>query len=112
MERAGAVSDPKLLAHSLNRLGNWYLNVEQPQEALRFHQEALATFQTLSDRRGKASTLDLLGMASLLGGNPLQSAAYYEQAIALLRELDEPDHLPSSLPTLMLLTRPYQPKFL
>ncbi len=73
IERARALADPKLLAHSLNRLGNWYLNVEQPHEALRYHQEALATFQTLSDQRGTASTLDLLGMASLLGGDLLQT---------------------------------------
>jgi DNA-binding CsgD family transcriptional regulator len=108
IERARALADPKLLAHSLNRLGNWYLNVEQPHEALRYHQEALATFQTLSDRRGKASTLDLLGMASLLGGDLLQSAAYYEQAITLLRELDERERLPSSLANLMLCGGIYQ----
>ncbi len=108
IERARAQASPKLLAHSLNRLGNWYLNVEQPQEALRYHQEALETFQTLSDRSGKASTLDLLGMASLLGGDLLQSAAYYEQAIALMRELDERERLPSSLANLMLCSGIYQ----
>jgi DNA-binding CsgD family transcriptional regulator/Flp pilus assembly protein TadD len=108
IERARALADPKLLAHSLNHLGNWYLNVEQPHEALRYHQEALATFQTLSDRRGTAATLDLLGMASLLGGDLLQSAAYYEQAIALLRELDERERLPSSLANLMLCGGIYQ----
>jgi DNA-binding CsgD family transcriptional regulator len=108
MERARALADPKLVAHSLNRLGNWYLNVEQPHEALRSHQEALATFQTLSDRRGKAATLDLLGMASLLGGDLPQSAACYEQAIALMRELDEREGLPSSLANLMLCGGIYQ----
>ena len=66
---ARTMDDPATLAHSLNRLGNWYLNFEQPHEALRCHQEALATFQALSDQRGKASTLDLLGMASLLSGD-------------------------------------------
>src|SRR5205807_6168708 len=86
---ARTMDDPLALAHSLNRLGNWYLNAEQPQEALRWHQEALATFHALTDQRGRAATLDLLGMASLLSGDLLQSAAYYEQAIALLRKLDE-----------------------
>jgi DNA-binding CsgD family transcriptional regulator len=105
---ARTMDDPAALAHSLNRLGNWYLNVEQPHEALRCHQEALATFQALSDRRGKASTLDLLGMASLLSGDLVQSAAYYEQAIALLRELDERKRLPNSLATLMLCGGNYQ----
>jgi DNA-binding CsgD family transcriptional regulator len=105
---ARIMDDPATLAHSLNRLGNWYLNVEQPQEALRCHQEALAMFQVLHDRRGKASTLDLLGMASLLSGDLMQSAAYYEQAIALFRELDDRQRLPSSLATLMLCGGNYQ----
>src|SRR3989440_3388233 len=105
---ARTMDDPATLAHSLNRLGNWHLNVEQPQEALRCHQEALSTFQALSDRRGKASTLDLLGMASLLSGDLMQSAAYYEQAIVLFRELDDRQRLPSSLATLMLCGGNYQ----
>src|SRR6266700_1072580 len=105
---ARALDDPATLAHSLNRLGNWHLNAEQPHEALRCHEEALATFQGLHDRSGKASTLDLLGMASLLSGDLVQSAVYYEQAIALLRELDERERLPNSLATLMLCGGNYQ----
>jgi len=102
------MDDPATVAHSLNRLGNWHLNVEQPHEALRCHQEALATFQALSDRRGKASTLDFLGMASLLSGDLMQSAVYNQQAIALFRELDDRQRLPNSLATLMLCGGNYQ----
>ena len=105
---ARTLDDPAALAHSLNRLGNWYLNAEQPRAALHSHQEALATFQALSDRGGKAATLDFLGMASLLGGDLQQSASYYEQAIALLRELDERARLPNSLASLMLCGGNYQ----
>jgi DNA-binding CsgD family transcriptional regulator len=105
---ARTLDDQATLAHSLNRLGNWYLNCEQPHAALRCHQEALGTFQALFDQRGKALTLDLLGMASLLSGNLPQSAMYYEQAIALLRELDERARLPNSLATLMLCGGNYQ----
>ena len=47
-------------------------------------------------------------MASLLSGDLLQSAAYYEQAIALFGELDERERLPSSLATLMLCGGHYQ----
>jgi serine/threonine protein kinase/DNA-binding CsgD family transcriptional regulator len=108
IERARALADPKLLAHSLNRLGNWYLNVEQPHEALRYHQEALATFEGLHDHSGIAETLDLLGMVGSLSGDLLQSAAYYEQAIVLFRELDERQRLPSSLANLMLCGGIYQ----
>src|SRR6266571_119421 len=105
---ARIMDDPAALAHSLNRLGNWYLNVEQPQEALRCHQEALSTFQALSDRRGKAATLDLLGMASLLSGDLVQSAVYNQQAIVLFGELDDRQRLPSGLATLMLCGGNYQ----
>src|SRR2546421_9839220 len=102
------MDDPATLAHSLNRLGNWYLDAEQPDEALRCHQEALATFQALSDRRGKASTLDFLGLASLLRGDLIQSAVYNQQAIVLFGELDDRQRLISSLVTLMLCGGHYQ----
>ena len=52
-----------MLAHSLNRLGNWHLNTELPLEALRYHREALMTFQSVNNQQGEASTFDLLGMA-------------------------------------------------
>src|SRR5947207_129435 len=105
---ARTMDDPAALAHSLNRLGNWYLNAEQPDEALRCHQEALATFQALSDRRGKAATLDFLGMASLLSGDLIQSAVYNQEAIVLFGELDDRQRLISSLVTLMLCGGHYQ----
>src|SRR2546426_1368425 len=99
---ARTMDGPAALAHSLNRLGNWYLNVEQPHDALRCHQEALATFHALSDWRGKAATLDLLGMASFLSGDLIQGTTYCQQAIVLLRELDDRQRLISSLVTLMM----------
>jgi DNA-binding CsgD family transcriptional regulator len=105
---ARTLDDPAALAYSLNRLGNWYLNVEQSQEALRCHQEALATFEALSDRRGLATTLDLLGVASLLSGDLVQSAEYTRQAIVLLREQDDRQRLISSLMTLMMCVGHYQ----
>ena len=79
---------PAPLAHTLNRLGNWYLNVGQPQEALRCHHEALAIFQELNDAPGLAQTYDLLGLMVYLGGNPAQGAAYLQQAIALFQTLN------------------------
>src|SRR5207245_7427092 len=49
-----ALDDPVLHARSLNRIGNWPLNVEQPHEELRYHQEAVPIFQELQDERGIA----------------------------------------------------------
>ena len=42
---ARQMDEPLTLAHSLNRLGNWHVNIEQPREALGYHQEALTLFQ-------------------------------------------------------------------
>ena len=69
IELARTLDDPKLEAHSLNRMGNWHMNIEQPLEALRYHSEALTVFQELHDQHGNAETLDLLGMTSYLGGD-------------------------------------------
>lgn len=99
---AGALNEPSVLAHSLNRLGNWQANVGEMDEALRYHQQALDVFQKSNDPRGLAETLDLLGMASQLNGDLVQGVAYYRRAIALFGELDERPGLTSSLATLTL----------
>jgi len=108
IELARTLEDPRLEAHSLNRTGNWHLNLEQPLEALRYQRQALTIFQKLSDQHGIAETLDLLGMTSYLGGDLEQGTAYYMQAIALLRELDDRHGLTSSLATLALSAATYQ----
>ncbi len=102
IELARTLDDPKLEAHSLNRMGNWHLNIEQPLEALRYHREALTIFEKLQDQQGIAETLDLLGMTSYLGGDLVQGTTYYEQAIALFHKLDDRHGLTSSLATLTL----------
>jgi tetratricopeptide (TPR) repeat protein len=97
LELARSMGDPSTLAHSLNRLGNWHANVEEPLEGQRYHQEALTIFQGLNDQRGLAQTLDLLGVATSLGGDILASTRYYKQAIALWRALQDRQGLLSSL---------------
>lgn len=87
---ARTLNDPTLLAHSLNRVGNWHLNIEEPLEALTFHREALSLFDSLQDKRGQADTHDLLGMTSAMGGDILSAAQNYERALALFTELNEP----------------------
>jgi DNA-binding CsgD family transcriptional regulator/tetratricopeptide (TPR) repeat protein len=105
---AQALDNPVLHAHSLNRIGNWHANGEQPHEALRYHREALAIFEQLHDPRGIAQTLDLLGMVSYLGGDLLQGTVYYQQAIPRFRELKDQQGLTSSLATLTLRGPTYQ----
>lgn len=97
---ARTLGQPALLAHSLNRLGNWYTNADQPTAGQGYHQEALAIFDTLDDRRGHAATLDLLGIATCARGALVQMEGFYLQAIALFEQLDERRGLVSSLATL------------
>jgi len=99
---AQSLNDPALHARSLNRIGNWHLNVEQPNEALRYHHEALAVFRELHDESGITETLDLLGMANYLGGDLIQGTVYYQQAIALFSKSGNRQGFTSSLATLAL----------
>ena len=94
---ARAINDPSLLARTLNRVGNWHMNLEEPLEGQRYHREALSIFQANSDQRGLAETLDFLGVASLMSGDLIASANYYEQAIALWRASGDRQGLVSSL---------------
>ncbi|MBS3784377.1 MAG: tetratricopeptide repeat protein, partial [Anaerolineae bacterium] len=97
LELAQRMGDPRILAGSLNWMGNWHLNAENPGAARGHHERALEIFQQLGDRRGLARTLDLLGIASLLSGDVTASVGYYNRAIPIFRELDDRPSLASSL---------------
>ena len=99
---AQTLDDPALHARSLNRIGNWHMNAEQADEALRYHQQALSILQELGDTAGIAETLDLLGMTSYLGGDLIGGTAYYQQAVALFGKLGDQQGLTSSLATMTL----------
>jgi tetratricopeptide (TPR) repeat protein len=89
LELAREMSEPATLAHSLNRLGNWHLNLERLADARQYHEEALAIFEGLEDRRGLAETLDLLGMSCKIQGDLLSGADYYRRALGLFRDLGD-----------------------
>ena len=115
---ARTMHDPFILARTLNRVGNWLMNREEPLKGQEYHREALSIFQASSDqhesvfrlatnsvlaslsqseRHGLAETLDFLGVASLMSGDLIASSNYYEQAIALWRALDDRQGLIASL---------------
>jgi hypothetical protein len=54
-----------------------------------FTNEALALFRKQENRRGIAQTIDLLGIVSYQLGEVVQGADYLEQAVPILRELDD-----------------------
>jgi class 3 adenylate cyclase/tetratricopeptide (TPR) repeat protein len=86
---ARELDDRALVARSLNRYGNWLVNVNRTAEALPLHEEALAIFRALDDLRGMAETFDLLGLASVFANDLAGGTANYEQAIALFERLDD-----------------------
>jgi tetratricopeptide (TPR) repeat protein len=97
LELAQRMGDPRVLAGSLNWMGNWHGNAENPVAARGHHERALEIFQQLGDRRGLARTLDLLGIASLLSADATASVGYYDRAIPIFRELDDRPNLACSL---------------
>lgn len=94
---ARMLDDPRALASSLDRMGNWLVNVGRTAEGLRAHEEALAIFRTTNDAGGVAGTLDLLGMARGIHGDVAAAVAEHREAIALLRTLGDSEALVSSL---------------
>jgi DNA-binding CsgD family transcriptional regulator len=100
LESAERVGDPAQIAHSQNRLGNWYVNLDQPGAGLDLHRRALASFEALGDRSGVAQTLDLVALASLVAGNRRGAIDAFEQAAAAFRALDDRRGLASVLATL------------
>ena len=96
-ELAQKLNEPKLHAHSLNRLGNWSVNVGQTLQGLNSHRQALEIFEQDNDEQGMAETRDLLGMANLQHGDQIGSYDEYQHAIRLFRKLDDKHGLISSL---------------
>lgn len=86
---ARALNEPALLAQSLNRLGNWHMNMSQLSGALRQHHEALALFEALQDAPGIADTLGLLGVTLYSACDVKQALAYFEQALAQFQQLND-----------------------
>lgn len=92
--------DSAMLAHTLNRVGNWRVNLDQPQDALINHREALDIFERQGDKRGIADTLDLLGMTMAVGADYSQAKSYWQKAVKLFREQDNRIGLISALANL------------
>lgn len=102
---ARATDDQRRIGHSLNRAGNWQMNVGDPAGALTHHEEALGIFRELGDAEGMAATLDLLGMTSYHSLKLAEQVNYHRQAVALFREVDDRQGAISSL-TLLALSAP------
>ncbi|MBM3134701.1 MAG: tetratricopeptide repeat protein [Chloroflexi bacterium] len=83
------LGEPAVLAASLNWMGNWYTNAEQPVVALGYHREALQIFEQLKADADVAQTLDLLGITALIHGDLTAGVEYYQRAIARFHALGD-----------------------
>jgi DNA-binding CsgD family transcriptional regulator len=99
---ARLLGDESLVARSLNRIGNWYANLDEPLEGLPYHQEALSIFERLADKSGVAETVDLIAMAYHVAGLQPAAGAYYERSVALLTEIDDRRGLANAIGLLAL----------
>ena len=97
VEQARMMNDRAALGHSLNRLGNWYMNIEKPSEGLQYHEEALLIFEELEDQMGTAATLDLIANTYHLVGDADMALRYGEQAVVMCRRLGDRPALTTSL---------------
>jgi DNA-binding CsgD family transcriptional regulator/tetratricopeptide (TPR) repeat protein len=102
LDLARGLGESTLIAHSLNRVGNWMVNTAQPREALPLHQEARSIFESVGDLPGLAATLDLLGMANYLCADLQGGLECYEHAAELFRSLDDRPGLTTALAMLSL----------
>ncbi|HEX5166612.1 MAG TPA: tetratricopeptide repeat protein [Thermomicrobiales bacterium] len=105
---ARTIGDPVILAHSLNRFGNWHTNVGRPRDALAYHEEALAIFKTTDDRHALVETLDLLGIAAFIAGKPCDAARNYREAFDIFEELEATPQFYTCLSTFSLCGSNYQ----
>jgi DNA-binding CsgD family transcriptional regulator len=97
-----SIGDGAIIARSLNRVGNWHINVEEPRAGLPYHEEALAIFQAAGDPSGVAETIDLIAMVHHCAGDEHAAANFYEQSIALFRDRGDRRGLANALGLLAL----------
>jgi DNA-binding CsgD family transcriptional regulator len=97
---ADQMEDPARLAQSLNRLGNWYANMDQPRQAQGLHRQALVIFRDLNDQPGIAQTLDLLAVTTFFAGDRQGAITAFEEAATYYRALGDRRGLVSALATL------------
>jgi class 3 adenylate cyclase/tetratricopeptide (TPR) repeat protein len=96
-ERAHEVAlqtgDQRAIAHSLNRLGNWRINMDYATEGIGELEHALEIFRGLGDRRGVADSLDFLTSAYGMVGDMHRGLAAGLQAAEYFREANDRQRL-------------------
>jgi DNA-binding CsgD family transcriptional regulator/tetratricopeptide (TPR) repeat protein len=97
-----ALGDGSLVARSLNRVGNWHVNLDEAKAGLPHHEEALAIAERLADAGGIAETVDLIAMAHHVAGEQRAAASFYERSVTLFTKADDRRGLANALGILAL----------
>jgi DNA-binding CsgD family transcriptional regulator/tetratricopeptide (TPR) repeat protein len=96
------LGDGSLVARSLNRIGNWHVNLDEPRAGLPHHEEALTIFERLGDDAGVAETVDLIAMSHHVGGDQQAAATHYQRSVELFTKTDDRRALANALGVLAL----------
>jgi DNA-binding CsgD family transcriptional regulator len=102
LEASRTIGEAPLVAHSLNRVGNWFVNREDPHSGIPYHDEALAIFERANDRRGIVETVDLLAMAHHIAGAEDTAIQLLERSIEIFEELEDRRGLVNALAVLQV----------
>ena len=105
---ARTLGDELLVARSLNRVGNWHVNLEEPHAGVPHHKEALAIFERVGHEEGVAETVDLIAMAHHVAGEERAAGRHYEQSVALFAKVDDRRGLANATAILALCGTSYQ----
>ena len=108
LQAARSLGDESVVARSLNRVGNWYVNLEQPREGLPYHEEALAIVERLLDGAGIAETVDLIAMAHHCAGAQREAAVHYARSVTLFSGREDRRGFANALGLLVLCSPSYQ----
>ncbi|MEP6620880.1 MAG: AAA family ATPase [bacterium] len=102
LDVARAIGDKPLIAHSLNRVGNWFVNRDDPQSGIPYHDEALSIFERASDSRGVGETVDLLAMSHHIAGAQDTAVKLYERTVDIFAALDDQRALANALSVVLV----------
>lgn len=98
---AREIGDDTTIAHSLMKVSNWYLNNNQPVEAIHHGVEALGIFERSGDVQGVAATVRMLAMDYLARGDLIAANRRFREAIDHFDLLDDRYGLCSALTGLL-----------
>ncbi len=92
LEYARTIGETKMECQALNRLATVYrIGIVDLETAAELLQRALAIAEENEDKLGMTETLDSLGLVARLGGNRQRASDLAVRALALARELAQPE---------------------